>query len=227
MIMTVDLHSHTKFSFCGADDPELLVSEMIKNGVNVLGICDHHYGVEGKEKEYFDTLTRLKEKYKDKITLYRGLEIATVERLPFDTSKDVTCFDYCLIEHIDRSDSSVGLNFIEFSKKLGIKSGIAHTDLFRFVRGKGIDEYKFFKTMKDNGIFWELNVNYDSVHSYTEHAYVKDFFADEKKQAIIKKVGLELSVGFDGHRKEEYKVERVKNACEFLLNNGFNLITEL
>ena len=42
--MTQDLHSHTYFSACGADDPELLILKAIESGIDVFGISDHNYG---------------------------------------------------------------------------------------------------------------------------------------------------------------------------------------
>ena len=41
--MTVDLHSHTRYSDCGRDDPEDLVKTAIEAGVEVFGITDHNY----------------------------------------------------------------------------------------------------------------------------------------------------------------------------------------
>ncbi len=225
--MIVDLHSHTNFSQCGIDTPEELVHEMIKNGVDVLGITDHHYGIGDRKKEYFDILTLLKEKYKDSITIYRGIEIATVNWLEFDRREDISYFDYCLIEHIDHPDSVVNGDVFEYVKSLNLKAGIAHTDLFTYVYDKKIDPYEFFYKLKTNGIFWELNVNYDKIHRFNEHEYVKEFFRNKEYQSLVRDIGVQLSVGFDGHRKEEYKVERVKNACDFLIDNGFNLITKL
>ncbi len=225
--MIVDLHSHTNFSQCGIDTPEELVLEMIKNGVEVLGITDHHYGIGERKKEYFDILTVLKEKYKDSITIYRGIEIATVNWLEFDRKEDISYFDYCLIEHIDHPDSVAKGDLCEYVKGLNLKAGLAHTDLFTYVYDNKIDPYEFFYKLKNNGIFWELNVNYDKIHRFNEHEYVKEFFRNKEYQSLVRDIGVELSVGFDGHRKEEYKVDRVKKACDFLIDNGFNLITKL
>lgn len=224
--MIVDLHSHTRYSNCGADEPEELVCKMIESGVDVFGITDHHHGICQRKKEYFNLLTELKEKYKDKITLYRGIEIATVDFLEFDRSEDISYFDYCLIEHIDHHASVTKGGLIEYINSLNLKAGIAHTDLFYYVYVNKLDPYEFFYNLKKNGIFWEMNVSYDSIHSFNEHKYVKELFTNKEYQSLIRDVGLEISVGFDGHRKEEYKVERVSDACKFLLDNGFNLITE-
>ena len=43
--MIQDLHSHTYYSFCGADTPEEVVETAIAGGIELLGITDHHYGI--------------------------------------------------------------------------------------------------------------------------------------------------------------------------------------
>ena len=82
----------------------------------------------------------------------------------------------------------------------------------------------FFKKMADNNIFWEMNVNRDSIHSYIEHEYVKTFFNDEKLINAVKESGLTLSVGFDGHKIEDYDVSRVIDACKKLEELNIPLI---
>ena len=43
--MIQDLHSHTYYSFCGADTPEAVVETAIAGGIELLGITDHSHGV--------------------------------------------------------------------------------------------------------------------------------------------------------------------------------------
>ena len=64
--------------------------------------------------------------------------------------------------------------------------------------------------MAEQGIFWEMNVNYDSIHKYNEHAYVKRFFESREQQNLIRKTGVYVSIGFDGHNILDYLPERVK-----------------
>ena len=75
---------------------------------------------------------------------------------------------------------------------------------------KGMSESN---VMAEEDIFWELNVNYDSIHKYREHEYVKEFFRDENIVNLIKETGVKVSVGFDGHNLEDYDAQRVKEAC--------------
>ena len=77
--------------------------------------------------------------------------------------------------------------------------------------------------MADENIFWEMNVSYDSIHGYREHKYFLDFFADEAKQEIIRKSGVRVSVGFDGHRVEDYLPDRVAGYCKKLTELGIKM----
>ena len=67
-----------------------------------------------------------------------------------------------------------------------------------------------------SGIFWEMNVNYDSTHGYREHPYVLEFYKNEEMQDTVRESGIKVSVGFDGHRYEDYDPGRVKRMCRFL-----------
>lgn len=215
--MIMDVHSHTYFSMCGRDEPDATIQAAIDGGIELFGISDHNYGISGRKREYYDFICRYKEKYRGKIKLLSGIELATVENLWLHDDEDISFFDYCLIEHIDRKDSVVGNDFVSYAKRCGCKeTGIAHTDLFFFAERLGEDPYDFFSRLADNNIFWEMNVNYDSIHGYNEHAYVKRFVASEYQQEVIRKCGVCVSVGFDGHRVEDYRPERVIKMCEFL-----------
>lgn len=75
-------------------------------------------------------------------------------------------------------------------------------------------------------IFWEMNVSYDKIHDYREHEYVKEFLSNETQQELVRKSGVRLSVGFDGHRVEDYRPDRVADCCDTLKALGFPLVFE-
>lgn len=232
--MIQDLHSHTYYSFCGKDKPETVVEAAIKGGIELFGICDHNYGVglgrfdffNTKANDlsdsyglnavrYFDHMTLIQEKYKDKIKILRGIEVATLQenRCALPDGVDVSYFDYCLIEHIDPPGSSSGGDLFSFAKRCGCYAGVAHTDLFAHAQRLGIKPIDYFKRMADENIFWEMNISYDSIHQYREHGYMLKFFSDEEQQEIVRESGVRVSIGFDGHRVEDYLPERVKEYC--------------
>ena len=245
--MFQDLHSHTYYSFCGKDKPADVIEAAIKGGIEQLGISDHSYGIGLSRPEmdntnnpswandyqrclnaYNDYQQLLKQQYADKIDIKCGVEIPTLE-IPYlilPEKVDLSHFDYCLIEHID-SPESVCKDLFEFADRCATeKVGIAHTDLSEFLDSKNIDKLEYFTEMAKRGIFWELNVNYDSIHGYREHAYVENFFKDEKLQEIILKSGVMLSIGFDGHRIEDYLPERIKEYCKRLSDIGIPMVYE-
>jgi len=249
--MIQDLHSHTYYSFCGKDSPEAIVEAAIAGGVELFGICDHNYGVgygrkdvfrlpedvvpntytPGALRRYFDHINLIREKYADRIRILRGIEIATNKfadnsggKVTLPEDADISYFDYCLIEHLDHPDSVTGGDLFTFAKRCGCKQvGIAHTDLFAFIESRGEDPLDYFRRMAENNIFWELNVNYDSIHRYREHTYVLRFWEDEEQQRIVRESGARVSIGFDGHRVEDYQPKRVKFGCRWVEEMGIPL----
>lgn len=235
--MIQDLHSHTYYSYCGKDSPEAVIKNAITSGIELMGISDHYYGVvmnrpgvtyESAEhmvtthnnalKRYFEHIKTLAEKYKDYIEVWCGIEITAVDRgytlLP--NGVDVSMFDYCLIENFQLQESVID-DVLAFAARCRCeRTGLAHMDLPTFILSKGLDMDEFFKKMKEQNIFWELNVNYDSKHNFKEHQYVKDFFRNGTLIDAVKKSGIKMSVGFDGHRLEDYDADRVITACHRL-----------
>ncbi len=246
--MIQDLHAHTYYSFCSNDAPERVIERAILEGVEQLGICDHNYGVGcartefcwdkgtrlhadyGKTlRRYYDHISLLKEKYAKKIKLLCGIEICTAQgkddyALPY--TADVSFFDFALIENLDDPTSITGGDIFAYAKRCGCPVGVAHTDLFAFISSIGEEPYRYFRKMAEQGIFWELNVNYDSLHAFKTHDYVTEFFKSKEKQEIVKKSGVKLSIGFDGHIVKEYKAQKVKTACQLVKSMGIPLAFE-
>ena len=248
--MRQDLHSHTYYSFCGKDKPEEIVEAAIAGEIELFGITDHAHDVGMGRKEiysvvqegatfsdygktlirYYDHINLLKYKYADKIKILSGIEINTQKSLPLAVlpkGVDVSFFDYCLIENLDHENSLTEGDIFSFAKQCGCSvTGIAHTDLFAHIARLGADPLDYFRRMADMNIFWEMNVSYDSIHGYREHEYVRRFLTNEAQQEIVRRSGACLSVGFDGHRVEDYRPDRVVNCCETLKALGIPLVFE-
>ena len=243
-----DLHSHTYYSFCGGDKPEEIVEAAIAGGIECFGITDHNYGIgngrmnvfnatfeavpddyERTLIRYYDHINLIKEKYADRIRILRGIEIATLfeRRYALPDSADISFFDYCLVENLDLFDTSiVGGDLFAFAKRCGCPVGIAHTDMFAFIEKLGEKPEDYFKRMAEENIFWEMNVSFDSIHNYREHAYMLEFFRNEEQQRIVRESGVRLSVGFDGHRVKDYLPERVADYCKRITEMGIKLAFE-
>lgn len=248
--MIQDLHSHTYYSFCGKDSPEAIVEAAIDGGIELFGICDHAHGVgfgswtafcapedvfpnrygENSLIRYYDHLSLVKEKYKDKIRVLCGIEITAhlnTPKIALPEDADVSFFDYCMVENPDIENSIIKRDLFGFAERLKCPHvGVAHTDMFAFIRSIGEDPYRYFKRMAECGIFWEMNVSYDSIHKYREHPYMLEFFENEEQQAIVRESGVRISVGFDGHRVEDYLPKRVTDYCHRLTDMGIKLAFE-
>ena len=246
--MIQDLHSHTYYSYCGKDSPEDVIKNAIAEGIDVVGISDHYYGIvinrpgfvyENHEymmwlhnralRSYYEHIKCLAEKYKDYIDVRCGIEITCMDLgyTMIPDGVDISYFDYCLIEHVDhRDNSSTGGDLFSFAKRCGCPAGVAHTDMFSFIEAIGEDPLSYFSKMAEENIFWEMNVNLDTIHAGRVHGYMLRFFEDEKQQEIIRKSGVRLSVGFDGHRLYDYKPDRVADYCKKITEMGIKLAFE-
>ncbi len=246
--MIQDLHAHTYYSFCSQDKPEKVIENAIANGIQQLGICDHNYGVGcaridfcwdkgarldadyGKTlMRYYDHINLLKEKYRNKIKLLSGIEICTLvgkDSYALPHTADVSFFDFCLVENLTDPSSITNGDIFSFAKRCGCPTGVAHTDLFAHIKALGENPHRYFKRMAEQGIFWEMNVNYDSLHAFKTHDYVTEFFKNKEQQDIVRQSGVRLSVGFDGHIVGEYKAAKVKTACQLIKNMGIHLVFE-
>ncbi len=218
----MDLHSHTNFSSCGRDEAFLVVEKAIDSGIELLGITDHNYGIGERKKAYSELIGELKERYKKKIMLLCGVEISLLPDKYDMTDEDFKLFDYCLLESIGHEQSVAKEDIFDFLKSIKINKGIAHTDLFGLADKLNMSHDEFFNKFAETGTFWEMNVNYDSIHKYQEHAYVKRFFESGYEQKIIRDSKVFLSIGFDGHNIKDYLGERVTEANKRLENIGVN-----
>lgn len=210
-----DIHSHTYYSFCGKDDPHDTVRAAIEGGIELFGISDHNYGIGDRFETYVKEMSALKSEYEDKIKILTGIEISLLPQYVNIATDRLKELDYCLVE-VNSGENVPNGDFAALAKEFGIPTGIAHTDIFGMCERLGYDTEKYISSLAQSNVFWEMNVNYDSIHGYREHQYVKTFFASEKQQSIVKKAGLAISVGFDGHKVEDYLPERVRDACRRL-----------
>ena len=246
--MIQDLHVHTYYSFCSQDKPETVIETAIANGIQQLGICDHNYGVGCARTEfcwdkgtrldadygktlirYYDHMHLLREKYAKKIKILCGIEICTLkgkDSYALPENADVSFFDFALLENLDHPLSITNGDLFAYARRLGCPVGVAHTDMFKFIQSLGEDPHRYFRKMAENGIFWEINVNYDSLHGFQQHDYVTEFFKNKTQQEIVRKSGVRLSVGFDGHIAKEYKAQKVRTACALIKDMGIPLAFE-
>ena len=104
MKFKIDLHVHSKFSTDNDADPEETVLRAIELGLHGIAFTEHYYYGASEPVEV------LKDKYKDSIMIFRGVEFSTVE-------------GHCLVFGAD-------------TDKLGIKHAPV-ADVVRFVSKEG------------------------------------------------------------------------------------------
>lgn len=198
----IDLHNHTLFSYDGSNTPEEIIENAINNNIDVVGITDHDFSVENRLCEYFEYITKCKDKYSKKIKVLCGLEISArspiSEKLPEMTKN----FDYVLFELLDTDNSMDFFEFIEFAKKFKCAVGLAHTDIFKLGEKYNTD---IIKILYENNIFWELNTS-------GNYNYYYDFLTNKKKRRLVKDGGIAVSVGSDTHYVAEYRKSQIKRA---------------
>ncbi|MBQ1210996.1 MAG: PHP domain-containing protein [Clostridia bacterium] len=226
----MDIHSHTYYSRCGRDQFEQIIEAAIDGGVELFGISDHNYGVGDRIEEYRAKQAEMREKYKDRIRVLSGFEICTLKdpalvgyTYDYPLSR-LEGFDYVLVENIHDERSVWGLDLPEMRKDFPCRVGIAHTDLIGLARQLGEDPTAFLRRFAEKDIFWEMNVSYDSIHNYREHAYVLRLKESEEEQEMVRRSGIRLSVGFDGHRVEDYRPDRVRDMCAWLEEKNLPLV---
>ena len=198
------------------------------SGLSLFAISDHRHGIKGRVEEYKRDMRAVAREFSDRIKVLVGIELATLSyKFDPESYKIADGFDFCLIEHIDEGGSSVGRNLFEFVDKFKIPCGIAHTDLFGYCDMYGLDYNEFFGEMAKRGMFWEMNVNHDSTHSFRHHSYVERFKESEEQRRIVRDAGLYISVGFDSHDSREYAGDRVHDMYDYLKCNGIKTVDEL
>ena len=98
---TVDLHTHTKFSYDGSNTPEEIIENAINSGIDVIGITDHQFTIGDNLPMYYEYIQHCKIKYADKIQVLCGLEIGTRPAPPQSLPQATRQFDYVLFESLD------------------------------------------------------------------------------------------------------------------------------
>ncbi len=211
-----DLHNHSNHSRDAKDSCEDIVKNAIASQLDCIGITDHNYWITGHFDEELSELFLLREKYKNEIKVLCGMEVSFLHPDGIDPAS-LAGYDYCLLEYF--IDAGVPFEQVcEFASKFPCRVGLAHVDIFSYAEGR---EEQILSMMAKHNIFWEMNVNYDTIHGHREHKYCKDFMTSPYQQEMIKKYGIQLSVGFDTHDLSDYDADRVKNMCRFISENNF------
>lgn len=162
----MDLHNHSIFSD-GSNTIKELIENAAINKIDILGITDHFEIIQQLTglDNYFEEIEKLK---KDtSIKILTGIEASAFTVINEFNSKLIDKLnenlDYILIEEINYFRQKDLFDALEEKLiKFTCKKGMAHTDIVEMVKYNltnlgGMDF--LIKYMKENSLFWELNVN--------------------------------------------------------------------
>ncbi len=211
-----DLHNHSSNSRDAKDSIEDIVENAVECSLDCVGISDHNYWITGRFDRELYEIEAAAEKYSKEINVLRGMEVSFLRPDGIEPHM-LEGYDYVLLEYFEQA----GVEFervCEYAQRFPCRVGIAHTDIFGYGLRHGIDAAAM---LAQHNIFWELNVNYDTIHGHREHKYCRDFAENEEQRAYVRELGLQLSVGFDTHDLSDYDVRRVDNMCRLIADGGF------
>lgn len=171
-----NLHTHT--TFCdGADTAEEMVCAAIEKGFSSLGFSGHSYMsyspfyVQKGDKtlEYKKEISRLREKYKDTLQIFLGLEVDMY------SAPDMTGFDY-LIGSFHYFD--IGGEYVAFDRNLDVVKNVIN----EYFGGNGMayakEYYKQIAHLPEYGNF-DILGHFDLI---TKHRDAEILFDEDSKE---------------------------------------------
>ncbi|MBS7298767.1 MAG: PHP domain-containing protein [Eubacteriales bacterium] len=213
--MIQDLHNHTYMSYDGVETPDTLIDNAIRSGIDIIGITDHQFTDSFDFDTYIKTLQLAKKRYKDKCSVKIGLEIGTRPKPDNFLAKTSSgLLDYCLFESLDSERGMDLYEFLEWRKLFSCPTGLAHTDIFALSERYGVD---IFKILRENDIFWEINIS-------GNYSYYYDFLSNPKKRKAVSESGITISIGSDTHRIYEFNKSKLISANELAETLGNRII---
>ncbi|MBO5008136.1 MAG: histidinol-phosphatase [Clostridia bacterium] len=173
-----NLHTHTKYCD-GADTPEEVVLYAIKKGISSIGFSGHSYMSYSKTfgplgdhtEEYKNDVLMLKEKYKDRMKIYLGLEVDMFSR------PDMQDYDYLIgsVHYL-----KIGEEYVCFDTDAsGVNSVIQ-----KHFNGNGMEYAKeYYRTLAQLPEFGSFDIigHFDII---TKHSDRKSFFDTTSKEYL-------------------------------------------
>ena len=212
--MIMDLHNHTYFSYDSVTEPEELIENAIKNGVDVIGITDHQFSMGNSLAEYKHKIAQCREEYSRYIRVLTGLEIGTRPRPDNLLLKEIEGIDYVLFESLDDFRAMDFFEFTGWRHRISCPAGLAHCDIFALGERYGIN---MLEVLKKENIFWEINTS-------GNYNYYYDFLTNLNKREAVRRSGIYVSVGSDTHDISEYRAKQLIRANRLVEESGLSPI---
>ena len=226
-------HSHT--SRCGhaAGEDEDYVLAAIENGYTRMGFSDHAPYINGHDPhermkveeldEYIASITYLQNKYKERIEIFKGLEIEWMPERVDELKKFREQFDYLILgehthtlatenyfyDHVSDEDILLYAEMIEQACDAKVMDMIAHPDLFMYGKTeftKACEEaaHRIVQAAIRNGIVLEVNLNglkYGKRQMGSECRYLYPYRGFWE---IVSQYDVEVVYGLDAHAPSKY-----------------------
>lgn len=250
----MDLHTHSNFSFDGNDSCDELCQAALKKGAGVLAVTDH-CDIDGKDMDVdklclpqINELSLLKDKYKDRLCLLKGLEIGQGIYRKELTQHIYDTYDYdFVLGSLHNLENMEDFYFLDYSKfnidKLlmqyfegllelsdwGMFDSLAHlTYPLRYIiaREKIKVDMSQFSDIIDS-IFENLVKNKKALEINTSGLFMEmqDTLPNISFVKRFRKVGGEyITVGSDSHYANRV-CQGIDKGIETAYNSGFRNIT--
>ena len=254
---------HTHTTYCdGKSTPEEIVLEAIRLGMDTIGFSGHSPAPGCAEyhlrdvQAYYDCVSRLKDKYSDKIKILLGIER---DIWAYDDNHDydfvIGAFHNLLVDgkffHTDRSPANLkegidelcggdgeafAIRFYDFAKNIAKITGcdiVAHIDLV--TKFNGDFENKFFDVKSEAYLAAareaiEENMKYCKLFEINAGAISRGWrktpYPDTAILDIIHEAGGKITYGADSHAKETLLLG-FDQAEELARKHGFGSLTRL
>lgn len=249
--MDYNFHTHTYLCSHATGTPEEYVLYAIKNGIKYMGFSDHMplKFADGSESDfrvsvensklYYDEISRLKEKYSDKIDIKIGFEMEYYEDL-FDEmlQNAVSCgAEYLILgQHYTKAENRPDAVFsysphteygflkqyvesVVKAIKTGAFSYVAHPDFFNFVGGVSVYKKEMRKICEASARYGvPLEINFLGIRD--NRIYPNEAFWEEAGRTKAP-----VTFGLDAHSADRaYDASSLKRAKELVEKFDLNYI---
>lgn len=232
MIIKYNYHTHTARCGHAKGGDEEYVLRAIQDGYKVLGFSDHvmlpgivQKGIRGNYElleDYVDSINSLREKYKDKLTIYCGFECEYFDKFVpyYKKLLDEKIADYLILGqhfYMNENDEIISCSFrskdpVESLKRYeenllkGMSSGlfkyVAHPDLFCLLNDEWTEEFevvakRICKASLEYDIPLEINLCRTESEDKSRWKYPREEF-----WKIAGEYGVRVVIGADAHYPE-------------------------
>ncbi len=199
--MFYDYHIHSNFSADCKVDMEYTIKQAIQVGLKEICFTDHvdyeytdgTISFEIDYKKYFEKLHLLSQKYENKISIKKGLEMGLQPHIVKKCSKDINSYPFdfviCSMHTADKKDLYNGDIFKEISQKQGYEK--YYLDLLKVV--ENFDNYSVLGHL-------DIIRRYGNFERPLDNSFFMPFIEEILKKVIQKGKGIEINTsGFRYH----------------------------